>query len=100
MSDKVIVDGSDSLDAQNQTLNFYQQQNRSKVIDYVTSNKPQNTATSEILPLGADVPALHLAAIPSGSDADSVQPPNTTLTFENTVYVGSEIIAVAGFHDS
>ncbi|MBK5273471.1 MAG: hypothetical protein JJE30_00250 [Desulfuromonadales bacterium] len=100
MSVHVLLDSTSNLDIQNQILNIYQKNMRCRVVDFVSTDTSQNDATFEMKPLSADVPVLHLIAIPSGSSSAKVQPPNTTLTFEHTVLVNLIETAVAGFHGS
>lgn len=103
MPESVVVDGSLSLAEQSQTLNFYQQQKGCKIVNYVkdlTAVNPQNISTSQKLPLGTKIPALQLIAIASGNSASDVQPQNTTLTFDSIVFVNSDLMRVAGFHDT
>ncbi|MGO9612918.1 MAG: hypothetical protein ACLPX5_07785 [Dissulfurispiraceae bacterium] len=102
MCEDVTVDGAKSLDEQNQTLNFYQQQKGCKVVKYVknTTPPPQNIATSQKLPMGTTVPILYLVKIPAGSEITALKPANTTLTFDGIVFVDSTETHVAGFHAS
>jgi hypothetical protein len=103
MPESVVVDGATSLDDQGRRLNFYQQQKLCKISNYekdIASSKPQNIATSQELPLGSDVPALHLIVIAKGGSTNDVQPLGTTLSFDNIVFVNAVATRVAGFHDS
>jgi len=103
MTERNVVDGSLSLAEQSQTLNFYQQQARCKITNYqkdLTAANPQNISTSQKLPLGTNIPTLQLIAIASGNSVSDVQPPNTTLSFDNIVFVGSDSMRVAGFHET
>ena len=98
----VTVDGALSLVEQNQTLEFYQQQHRSKLSSYDKDNvQSQNVATFQPpLPLGANIPTLTLVAVPAGQNPPAVQPANTTLTFDSIVLVSNTATRVAGFHSA
>jgi hypothetical protein len=104
MSGNVNVDGGKSLDEQNQTLNFYQQQQGCKVVKYIKDvtpgNSKKNIATCEDLPMGTNVPTLQLVKIPAGSEITALKPANTTLTFDGIVFVDGAETHVAGFHTS
>ena len=63
------VDGALSLTEQNQTLEFEQQQQGSKLSSYDKDNvQTQNVATFQELPMGEDVPTLTLVAVPAGQN--------------------------------
>jgi hypothetical protein len=95
----VAVDGALNLVTQNQTLEFHQQQHRSKLLSYDKDNvQIQNVATFQQLPLGANIPTLTLVAVPAGQSPTAVQPANTTLTFDSIVLVSNTATRVAGFH--
>lgn len=88
-----------SLAEQNQTLEFHQQQHRSKLSSYDRVNvQIQNMATFQQLPLGENIPKLTLVAVPVGQSTSTVQPANTTLTFDSIVFVSNTAVRVAGFH--
>jgi|SRR5919109_3617640 hypothetical protein len=95
----VTVDGTLALADQNQTLEFYQQQHRSKLSSYDKDNvQIQNVATFQQLQLGARIPKLTLVAVPAGQLPSAVQPANTTLAFDSIVFVSNTAMRVAGFH--
>ena len=95
----VTVDGALGLAEQNQTLEFHQQQHRSKLSSYDKDNvQIQNVATFQQLPLGAKIPKLTLVAVPAGQSPSAVQPANTTMTFDRIVFVSNTATRVAGFH--
>src|SRR5258706_15642721 len=93
------VDGALSLTEQNQTLEFEQQQQGSKLSSYDKDNvQTQNVATFQELPMGEDVPTLTLVAVPAGQNPSAVRPANTTLTFDSIVFVSNTATRAAGFH--
>lgn len=96
------VDGTWSLEDQQNTLNFYQQQQNAKLTSYSKKSGvvPRNVATFEPVPLGTNVPDLTLVVVPSGQQAAGAQPVNTTLTSDASAYVESDVRRVAAFHDN
>ena len=95
----VTVNGALTLAEQNNTLEFHQQQHRSKLSSYDKDNvQPQNIATFQQLSLGAKIPRLTLVAVPAEQNPSAVQPANTTLTFDSIVFVSNTDTRVAGFH--
>lgn len=95
----VTVDGALGLAEQNQTLEFHQQQHRSKLASYDKDNvQIQNVAMFQQLPLGARIPKLTLVVVPAGQSPSAVQPANTTLRFDSIVLVSNTATRVAGFH--
>jgi hypothetical protein len=93
------VNGTLPLADQNQTLEFHQQQHRSKLSSYDKDNvQIQNVATFQQLPLGAKIPKLMLFAVPVGQSPSAVQPANTTLAFDSIVFVSNTAMRIAGFH--
>jgi hypothetical protein len=95
----VTIDGALSLVEQNQTLEFYQQQHRSKLESYEKDTvQMHNVATFQQLPLGAKIPTLTLIVVPTGQNPSAIQPANTILTFDSVVLVSNTSTRVAGFH--
>ncbi len=95
------VDGALTLAEQNNTLEFHQQQHRSKLSSYEKDNvQVQNVAAFQQLPLGTKIPKLTLVEVPAGQSPAAVQPANTTLTFDSIVFVSNTATRVAGFHSA
>ena len=100
---KGIVDGSLGLNAQETTLNGYQQKQNVKVVAYKkdsSATSKQNIATCEDQPLGVTIPDLKLREVPNGSTPEDVKPDGTTLTCDDMIYVNSKETHGAVFHGS
>lgn len=99
--DTVTVDGALGLAEQNRTLQFHQQQHRSKLSSYEKDRvQLKNVATFQQLEMGATIPKLTLVAVPAGQSPAAVQPANTTLTFDSIVLISNTATRVAGFHSA
>jgi|SRR6185503_3659904 len=95
------VDGTLGLKEQNQTLEFKQNTEGAKLVKYQKDNVSiENIATFQDLPLGDDVPTLTLVEVPPGKSPSDVKPDDTTLTFDDIVYVNGTATRVALFHST
>lgn len=102
-----LVDGSLSLDQQQQSLQFFEQVSFAKLIDYTKSGSnsnggpPANQATFQDVPFGQQPPPIQLQAAKDDNDAASIMAAQVkagkTIVFHATVFVGGKETIVIGF---